>query len=470
MGKRKHKAKRSLASLPKGLAVRNSDGKMNPFETTARQKRPKYEVHNRKLPTNRKQPSALAKEVERRQNALKAALLKNKKSNVFDDQRIGEYNRQMTEPERKLQRLVKERSRQSKRSTKFSLSEETILTHKGQSINELDPRSHVILSDDDEDDGNLDAADTTMHFGGGQGPSEAEYYGGKANNDLTSMYSSRKTELDDLILRRKILKAEKMKSREDQVEAFENMDESFAELSKMLSFRDKEAEIRKHIQQKRAGELEKDDQEMEDWDKEMKRYLFVERKVKATDRTKTPEEIAKEEADRLHELETRRLARMNGDFEGDDFSDLSDTETQRKKPRNPDVLDDSEDETEKSKTQTHFTADGLVEIDSTGKILGPVGRKKDAVDEIVFSIGDKVEACYHAEEQYEETWYPGTISAVNKGKYDVEYDDGDYEEGILPKHVRHLLKSKEQGETEKQKKDEEAELRRKQSKAKSKAR
>ena len=55
-----------------------------------------------------------------------------------------------------------------------------------------------------------------------------------------------------------------------------------------------------------------------------KQEFLFERKVKATDRTKTPEEIAKEEATKLHALESKRLARMEGDFlSEDEFSDIS---------------------------------------------------------------------------------------------------------------------------------------------------
>merc|ERR1712176_1131785 len=107
------------------------------------------------------------------------------------------------------------------------------------------------------------------------------------------------------------MKAERMKAKEQQVESFANMDESFQELAGLLAFRDKEKEIREHIKDKREGKLSKEDQEFQDWNKEMRGYLYADRKVKATDRTKTPEELAKEEAERLHELETRRLARMN---------------------------------------------------------------------------------------------------------------------------------------------------------------
>ena len=167
-----------------------------------------------------------------------------------------------------------------------------------------------------------------------------------------------------------------MKNKESQVEAFETMDESFKELASMLTFRDKDKERRDRELAKQAGTLTEEDREMAAWDKEMKTYLF-ERRVKATDRTKTPEEIATEEAERLHELETRRLARMNGDFDNDDFSDISDADdgpkgSKRKKrkpnPSGDDLGDDwDDDEDDKDELETRFTADGLVLVDKDGR-------------------------------------------------------------------------------------------------------
>ena len=73
----------------------------------------------------------------------------------------------------------------------------------------------MILSDDEEE-GNLDAVDTEMHFGGGSF-GEANAYGpGTDATNMANAYSQRKTELDDLIVRRKIMKAERVKSKQDQ--------------------------------------------------------------------------------------------------------------------------------------------------------------------------------------------------------------------------------------------------------------
>ena len=455
MVKRKSHSKRSLGSLPKGLPVRGAKD-VNPFESASRHKRAKHEVVNRETGNAKvATQTALARALAERKKKLRTQLEQAKKSNSFVDKRIGEYNQNMTEDEQNLARIVKERARRSKRISKFNLDdddggEETILTHRGKAIDKLSARDHLILSDDEDDDeGQLDALDTLQHFGGGRTKAANNPYGpaGTASGDLSNVYSSRKLELDDLIHRRKVLKAERLKSKETQVDAFERMDEDFADLAEMLNFRDKEKEIRDYHTAKREGRLSAEDQEFADWDKEMKQYQFVDRKVKAMDRTKTPEEIAKEEAERLHELETRRLARMNGEFDEDDFSDISTADVRGKGA--DDLDDDASEDGQKDKLRTRFTADGLVKIDKDGNVVEKLGQKiQDDAMETILEVGTRVSASYHAKEQMEgeETWFKGSISAVNRDKhgkitYNVDYDDGDFEDNVELEHIRVLEKT-----------------------------
>ncbi len=267
----------------------------------------------------------------------------------------------------------------------------------------------------------------------------------------------------------------------------------------------------------------------------LQEYLF-ERKVKATDRTKTPEEIAKEEADRLHELETRRLARMNGDFEEDDLSDISDDEeggassSSKKRRREKekklrlkkkqkgesggDDLGDSDDDDKDEEHEVRFTADGLVYIDKDGKVVGKVGEEdqgseggedddesesnesdiesevgndsesgsdndedsSDNDDDVILTEGMKIQGNYHASEQYQgkENWYDGTITAIrtdNAGNtlYDVTYDDGDFEEGMVEENVRPAPISKEEKEQRTNEETEAAMAKKKKQKAKLRA-
>jgi nucleolar protein 14 len=510
MPKRKTRSKRSLTKLPKGLPIRKGgeQGKTNPFEFSHRQpKKQKFDLGNRANTTQPSKPSALAVALENRQLAIKQAFLSSKKANVFSDKRIGEYDNTMSIAEQNLVRLVKERSRVSKRSKKYALNDDAndaVLTHRGKAVDQLTAADHAaLLSDDDDEDnegGQLDAADTALHFGGLSSNKEDAVYGSSsaAPERMSQLYAARKTDLDDLILRRKILKAERLQSKEKQEEVFEKMDESFDALRDQLTFRDKEADIRHHLKSKREGTLSPEDQEMADWDKEMKQYLHVDRKVAATDRTKTPEEIAKEDADRLHELETRRLARMSGDFENDNFSDVDEGETKygRRGKRktiggplndNPEALSDSEEEDE-DKLTTCFTADGLVTVNKKGEVVGKVGEAeaKDSEGEQQnrlaselsqpVAVGTEVYASYRATEQYDgnESWFTGTVKSVQQDgdgyKYDIEYTDGDFEEAVQPCHIKVIKKSEEELDREEGKRREALELKRLRLKAKEKAR
>ena len=135
--------------------------------------------------------------------------------------------------------------------------------------------------------------------------------------------------------------------------------------------------------------------------------------MKATDRTKTPEEIAKTRADELHAMESKRLARMAGDFLSDDeFSDVSDDEGggggrggKKRKRRvgdmgggkktktkvggrdhsNPEEMDDEDDDDEdggkEEKRSVRFTADGLMYVDEHDNVIGKVGEEKEEDDD-----------------------------------------------------------------------------------------
>ena len=612
---RSSKAKRSLGSQPRGLPQRkkprgggggasNADNSnVNPFENAraSSAKSAKFLVHNR--PTqgsshNAGPSTAMARSQARRKHSLRAALENDRKAGSFVDRRIGE-GPGMTEEQRMMARVVRERARRSKKVARFALGDNDDdgaggggagggLTHKGRAIDDsytgrLDA-ADVILSDDDDDRGQLDRVDTEMHFGGGsfdqskRGRAAANPYGPSGGDDggeqhsMADVYRSRKEELDDMIRRKKEEKAARAKDREEQAETFETLDESFKELAGLLQFRDKDQEKKAKMEAKKAGTLSKMDQEMDAWDREMKTYLF-ERRVKATDRTKTPEEIAKMEAERLHELETRRMARMNGDFEDDDLSDISDEEggrgrkgrqlrkekakkVARKKSkknkssstaeRNPDELD-SDVEDDNDELEVRFTADGLVYVDKDGKVVRKVdedegssddessdgddddddddddnesGSDDDGSDEeeeskseseessdagiggsedeasageessedsdddddegddgAILAVGTKVRGNYHADEQFDGrvNWFEGTVTNVTtdtKGstRYDITYNDGDFEEGMKPENVRRLSKTKEEENNDKEKAETKKKISAKKLKAKKKAR
>ena len=107
-----------------------------------------------------------------------------------------------------------------------------LFCQKGKVIDENYDSKHdsyddVILSDDEDDryGGQLDKMDTEMHFGGAafdrERARDANPYGPSDGTGAQSMsigdaYRSRKNDLDEMIRRRKIEKAEKAKTKEEQ--------------------------------------------------------------------------------------------------------------------------------------------------------------------------------------------------------------------------------------------------------------
>lgn len=238
---------------------------------------------------------------------------------------------------------------------------------------------------------------------------------------------------------------------------------------------------------------------------------------------------------------------MNGDFDEDDLSDISDDEMggrrrgkrgrkgvgkkKSKKDRglNPEELSDSDEENEGDGREVRFTSDGLVYVDKDGKVVGKVGEEQnenmddadsddddsegdsqsnsseesssrqdlgDSGDEasaagssddesdedthgvtpVQLTKGTKMQGNYRASEQYgrKENWHNGVITAVRKGAdgknvYDVTYDDGDFEEGMIEENVRLSPKSKKELKEDKAKDSEAAMAKRKKLKAKMRA-
>ena len=227
---------------------------------------------------------------------------------------------------------------------------------------------------------------------------------------------------------------------------------------------------------------------------------------------------------------------MNGDFDEDDLSDISDDEEggggkkrrrgkdklkSRKKQKSEsggDDLDDSDDDDGNKEDDHHevkFTADGLVYIDKEGNVVGKVGEENqddveansdendesdesdddeskdgsdsesgtdsdesagDDDDNVQLTEGMKVQGNYHASEQYQgkENWYDGTITGIrtdDEGNtlFDVTYDDGDFEEGMVRENVRPIPLSKEEKDQQKTEETEAAMVKKKKQKAKLRA-
>ncbi len=221
-----------------------------------------------------------------------------RKTNAFVDQRW-EPNDESVE-DVMWARVIRERTRRKKANV-FNLQEENeseyvaggegqggneLLTHKGQALTEN--YDSPVGSDDDEEAGKGWGAAATkrMHFGG-------DGIEGKRRSEI----------LEEAILRGKQQKANKSRAKELQEDTREELDAGFGDLLGLLN-------------QRPSGRENRGVRELDDYD-QMAREVSLDSKAQATDRSKTPEEIASAERSRLEELERLREQRMRGEEEDD---------------------------------------------------------------------------------------------------------------------------------------------------------
>lgn len=282
---------------------------LNPFEVHIN--KDKQKVLGRKNKADRGLPGvARAKAISKRKGTLLQEYKTRDKDNVFADRRIGEKNASMTQEERAMARFAAERVKSHQKKNIFSLNDEEVLTHRGQTLEEIekfeDPKSDEDFSDDERQSGHLDKKFVgEAHFGGG--------VLSKSDGSL-----SRKDLIAQLIFESKKRKAEKQKIREQTTDLTEKLDTEWKDLLPLMASSKKTD----------ADPVEK--VKADDYDIAVRELKFESRGT-PSDRLKSEEEVMREEKEKLEALEEDRLARMKGFAK-----DLDD----RTKHKSADDLDD----------------------------------------------------------------------------------------------------------------------------------
>lgn len=261
--------------------------KNNPFEIHVNKE--KHTIIGRQLKHDRGMPGvSRSKALKRRKDTLGQEYINKNKTNSFKDKRIGEKT--MSKEEAASARFVAERLNQfkakEKRHSLFNLNEdeEVLLTHKGQTLEEIEQFDDPMSSDDDNDEelGKLDSKFTdTAHFGGGR-----DEDGGR----------DRKMAIEDLIAEQKRRKNEICKEKEEITEMTQILDSNWRSLLPLM------------------GKLTKDDEvrpKPDEYDRAMREMIF-ERRGEVSDKLKSDAEILKEEKEKLEKLEKDRVKRMMG--------------------------------------------------------------------------------------------------------------------------------------------------------------
>lgn len=261
--------------------------KHNPFEVHVNKE--KYSIIGRQLKHDRGMPGvSRSKALKRRKDTLGQEYINKNKTNSFKDKRIGE--KFMSKEEAASARFIAERLNQlkakEKRQSIFNLNDDDLLTHKGQTLEEIeqfdDPGSN---DEDDEEMGKLDSEFTSSaHFGGGGG------------RDEDGIGRDRKMAIEDLIAEQKRRKNEISKEKEEVSQMTQLLDSNWRSLLPLIGKLNKEDEVKP---------------KPDDYDRALREMIF-EPRGDVSDKLKSDGEILKAEKERLEKLEQDRVKRMLG--------------------------------------------------------------------------------------------------------------------------------------------------------------
>eukprot|EP00741_Cyanophora_paradoxa_P002224 tig00000571_g2156.t1 len=349
---------RTGLSGPKGKAIGKKDAgvqKVNPFERRVNKR--KFDVVNRKVKGEQGERGASrSKAIEARKATLLVEYSQQGKSNAFVDRRFGERDERISEEDKYLMRFQRERQSRASKKSLYNLEDDeeggAQLTHLGRSLAEIDDfKDDIPLSDEEDADKGQVGADfvSDFHFGGGLVPSkkreggeggEAEG-GGEEEGEGEGRTKSKKEVMEEIIAKSKHHKAEQRKQREERDELLEKLDLEFDSIRGLLSSskrggagadpKDRHEQAHAHEEDKKkvaaaapaaaaaaaptaAAKQQADD---DDYERTV-RELRLERRVQAAEKMKKPEDVAREEKERLERLEVRTLFLDGGgeDFEG----------------------------------------------------------------------------------------------------------------------------------------------------------
>ncbi|KAG9354144.1 hypothetical protein JZ751_012268 [Albula glossodonta] len=277
--------------------------KNNPFEVKINRK--KFEVLGRKTKHDVGLPGvSRSKAIQKRKDTLLKEYKQKDKSNKFIDRRFGEYDTKMAPEDKILKRFALERQRVHDKKDIYNLNEEEELTHYGQSLAEIEKLNDAVDSDSEsEEKGLLSAELTASHFGGGGGLLRKKGTG-ENGDEGGQKPKSRQELIEELIIKSKQEKRERQNQKEEAQELTEKLDQDWKAIQGLLSKKLPKAEAKEDEQKPKLEEYDM-----------MVRELGFEMKAQPSEKLKSPEEVAKEEQERLQKLEADRLRRMQGDVE-----------------------------------------------------------------------------------------------------------------------------------------------------------
>lgn len=281
----KNKKTRNKVVKKKLQQVATAKKALNPFEI--RINKQKHDILGRKTKNDRGMPGiSRNKAIKKRKETLLQEYKSKSKSNSYVDRRFGEHDSEINPEDRAALRFAIERKKS--KSNMFNLNEDEELTHLGRSIGQMDKFDDPLSESEDEErvDGDIVKK---AHFGG---------FLTKKNSEESE--KSHKAIMDEIIADRIKRKQERQRERENNMDLTDKLDGDWKDIQKLM------IGLKNSNETNDGGEQKKKD----DYDIKVQELKF-EAKGKATDKLKSPEDLAFEERQKLENLEMERKQRMN---------------------------------------------------------------------------------------------------------------------------------------------------------------
>jgi len=249
-------------------AAKQAAPKSNPYEVFQNRRRRKEVLGEKVRGERRNLARSRAEAVKDRTRGLLKDSLNQGRQSTFKDGRLGEMGDVPdAKGERNVQRLVKLRQRQTKKSFTLGARGGDQITVGGKPVSGIDDeqlRADGRVEEDDDD---------------------------------------YRMDPDDPLSKYKAWKDEQQREAQEQEQALDKLDGDFGDIMGQLDFRPP-----------KAGSLKLPDRGEKDEYDLMMRKLSMERKAIATERVKTPQELARDRADKLEEMERARQARLEANL------------------------------------------------------------------------------------------------------------------------------------------------------------
>ncbi|GAM25169.1 hypothetical protein SAMD00019534_083440 [Acytostelium subglobosum LB1] len=297
---------------------------VNPFDRKTN--RVKHSVLGKKvIGTSGNRGQSRYNDIERRKKTLLVEMNLANKSNQFNDSRFEETNTAMSEEDKMLARFQKEKMR-NKSLYNLNDNDDEQLTHYGMALG-----NH--MADDYEADEDDELLEEEKMVGRRHSSSEQDNVGA----DGMPMEKTRDEIYKEIIEKSKQGRADRAKEKMAKEDMTRQLDEDFDDIRSsnvlierrkvegdpLLSlFPSEQQKQDQQNQQQQSGIFASNNNSNNPYDdyESLVMELANDVKAKATDRMKTPEELMKEENERLEKLEEDRLKRMRGEIVEDDVA------------------------------------------------------------------------------------------------------------------------------------------------------